>query len=41
MGEIKRTFITPHPPIVVHEVGKGEEMGAAATVGALQRFAGR
>ena len=39
MGEIKRTFITPHPPIVVHEVGKGEEMGAAATVGALQRFA--
>jgi AmmeMemoRadiSam system protein A len=39
MGEIKRTFITPHPPIVVHEVGKGEEMGAAATVGALQRLA--
>lgn len=39
MGVIRKSFISPHPPIVVHEVGKGEERKAAATVGALQRLA--
>ena len=35
----QKSFISPHPPIVVHEAGKGEERKAAATVGALQRLA--
>ena len=39
MGMIKKAFISPHPPIVVHEVGRGEEKKAAATVEALQRLA--
>jgi len=39
MGVIKKAFISPHPPIVVHEVGKGEEKKAVATIEALERLA--
>lgn len=39
MGAIRKAFISPHPPIVVHEVGRGEEKKAAATVEALERLA--
>jgi AmmeMemoRadiSam system protein A len=39
MGTIKKAFISPHPPIVVPEVGRGEEAKAGATVSALVRAA--
>jgi AmmeMemoRadiSam system protein A len=39
MGIIKKAFISPHPPIVVPEVGRGEEAKAGATVKALERAA--
>ncbi len=39
MGVIKKAFITPHPPIAVHEVGKGEEAKAGATVESFRRAA--
>jgi AmmeMemoRadiSam system protein A len=39
MGTIKKAFISPHPPIVVPEVGRGEEAKAGATVRALVRAA--
>ncbi|HOQ07489.1 MAG TPA: AmmeMemoRadiSam system protein A [Clostridiales bacterium] len=39
MGAIRKAFISPHPPLVVHEVGRGEERKAAATVEALERLA--
>lgn len=36
---IRKAFITPHPPLAVHEVGKGEEAKASATIEALRRAA--
>jgi|LSQX01.1.fsa_nt_gb AmmeMemoRadiSam system protein A len=39
MGTIKKAFISPHPPIVIPEVGKGEEAKAGATVSALKKLA--
>lgn len=39
MGTIIKAFISPHPPIVVPEVGKGEEAKAGATVKALVKAA--
>ncbi len=39
MGTIKKAFISPHPPIVVPEVGRGEEAKAGATVQALLKAA--
>ncbi len=39
MGTIVRAFISPHPPIVIPEVGRGEEAMAGATVRALTRAA--
>ena len=39
MGTIKKAFISPHPPIVVPEVGRGEEAEAGATVQALVKAA--
>lgn len=39
MGIIKKAFISPHPPIVIPEVGRGEEAKAGATVKALKRLA--
>ena len=39
MGVIKKAFITPHPPIAVHEVGKGEEAKAGTTLKAFAEAA--
>lgn len=39
MGSIKSAFISPHPPILVPEVGKGDEKKAGATLEALRRAA--
>lgn len=32
-------FVAPHPPIIVPEVGKGEERGASDTIAAYERIA--
>jgi MEMO1 family protein len=39
MGKIISAYIFPHPPIIIPEVGKGGEAGAAQTVKAVQRAA--
>lgn len=39
MGKIKNAYIFPHPPIIVPEVGRGEEQGAAATISAVGKAA--
>ncbi len=39
MGRILETFISPHPPILIPEVGNGEEKRADATVAALRKVA--
>lgn len=39
MGKIEVSYIMPHPPIVVPEVGKGEESGAFNTVSSFIRAA--
>ncbi|MCX7773949.1 MAG: AmmeMemoRadiSam system protein A [Clostridia bacterium] len=39
MGEILKAYIVPHPPIVVPEVGKGNENGASATLHAYDQIA--
>lgn len=39
MGQIMGTFISPHPPVLIPEVGKGEENKAGATLTALRRAA--
>lgn len=39
MGSIISTYIFPHPPIIIPEVGKGEESDAAKTINAACRAA--
>ncbi len=39
MGSIISAFISPHPPVLVPEVGKGDEKKAGATLGALRKAA--
>lgn len=39
MGRILSAYILPHPPILVPEVGKGEELKAKSTLGAVKRAA--
>lgn len=39
MGRIISSYIFPHPPIIVPEVGKGGEEGAAKTLDAVKRAA--
>lgn len=39
MGRILGTFISPHPPVLIPEVGKGDEKKADVTVSALQKAA--
>lgn len=39
MGLIKGAFISPHPPVLVPEVGKGDEKKAGATLNALRKAA--
>lgn len=41
MSNIKGAFIFPHPPIIVAEVGKGQEMAAQNTIKAAQEAAKR
>lgn len=40
MGRILGYFAMPHPPIIIPEVGRGEEKKAKATTDACQRVAG-
>ena len=37
MGKITGAYIFPHPPIIVPEVGKGEEVGAIKTINAAKK----
>ena len=39
MGKILETFISPHPPILIPEVGRGDEKKANVTAEALRRVA--
>ncbi|MCX7708666.1 MAG: AmmeMemoRadiSam system protein A [Clostridia bacterium] len=39
MGRIISSYIFPHPPIIIPEVGRGEEKGAQATTEAVKRAA--
>ena len=39
MGRIVSTYILPHPPVLVPEVGKGDENGALITLNAIKRAA--
>lgn len=39
MGKIISTYIFPHPPLIVPEVGKGGEIGAIKTVNVAKRAA--
>ncbi len=39
MGRIECSYIMPHPPIIVPEIGRGEEKGASETIRAMQRAA--
>lgn len=32
MGEIQKAYFVPHPPIIIPEIGKGQEQNAKATV---------
>lgn len=41
MGEIVKAYMAPHPPIIVPEVGKGQETPAAATINAYKTIAGQ
>lgn len=34
MGEIQKAYIVPHPPIIIPEIGKGQEKDASATIAA-------
>ncbi len=40
MGRIKGYYVMPHPPIIIPEVGRGEERKAEATVMACMKVAG-
>jgi len=39
MGSILKTFITPHPPILIPEIGKGEENKAESTIASFRKAA--
>ncbi len=40
MSAIKFACISPHPPIIVREVGQGREAEAQCTIDALEQVAG-
>ncbi len=40
MSAIKFACISPHPPIIVHEVGQGREREVQSTIDALEQLAG-
>lgn len=37
-NHIRAGFVLPHPPVIIPQVGKGDEMQAAATVAAMNRI---
>lgn len=39
MGKIISGYIFPHPPVIVPEIGKGEETGARNTISAVEKAA--
>ncbi|NLM72456.1 MAG: AmmeMemoRadiSam system protein A [Clostridiaceae bacterium] len=39
MGEILKAYIVPHPPIIIPEIGKGEQNNASATINAYEEIA--
>lgn len=39
MGTLLSSYIFPHPPIIIPEIGRGEERGAANTIEGCQRAA--
>lgn len=39
MGEIIKAYMVPHPPIIIPEVGKGQEAPASATINAYKTIA--
>ena len=39
MGELVNAYIMPHPPVIVHGIGRGRERQAAPTVDAMKRAA--
>ena len=39
MGKILSAYIFPHPPLIIPEVGKGEELGAIKTIEAAKKAA--
>lgn len=41
MGEIIKAYMVPHPPIIIPEVGKGQEAPARATINAYKTIAGQ
>lgn len=41
MGKILSTFLSPHPPIVMSEIGRGSERDAEKTIRALNELADR
>jgi aromatic ring-opening dioxygenase LigB subunit len=40
MGKIISSYVFPHPPIIIPEVGKGNEEAADNTIKAVKRAAG-
>lgn len=38
MGEILKAYIVPHPPIIIPEIGKGQETGASETMKAYDQI---
>lgn len=41
MGELVSSYIFPHPPVIIPEVGKGAEAGAEKTIAAVKAAADR
>ena len=40
MGRIGTCYLVPHPPIIVPEIGQGEEKKAQKTIEAMEEIAG-
>lgn len=38
MGEIKKAYIVPHPPLIIPEVGRGEEKAITSTIDAYHEI---
>lgn len=40
MGKLLKTYLMPHPPIIIHDIGKGEETAVKSTINAVENVAG-